>query len=109
MSYVYSIRMTAQRVATGGTFTPVIVPAGVVWIIRDIRITCLESAPSGAPNLFARTPSADVTIVQEPTPEPDVTLAQSARVVLEAGNEIRFTGHGDSYDVLISGYQLSAP
>lgn len=106
---VYSKRFFAQ-----GSNTPVgpvgpIVPAGVVWIVRDVDVV-FRSSVSSQLELLAQTPGqllAFFSWVAGTTSSPN--FSWRGRQVFAVGEQVGINVVSGIWDVSISGYELTLP
>jgi hypothetical protein len=100
---LYSTRLYGNP-SLNGTATLPAVPAGVIWIVRDIAFFGFPAAPAGE---FVEVVSQGIIFYGQLTPTVGY-LHWEGRQVLEEGDELSITTNTDS-TVLVSGYVLSAP
>ena len=103
MATVYSVRFYEGRNVTGGTFT---VPAGVIWIVRDVDAFFGGGLAGGALDVvgtlgqtFAWFPFTGLTAA---------AFQWRGRQVFNPGDVWGFTS-GQGIDLTLSGYSLIAP
>lgn len=106
---VYSIRIFAHASLTsaGGTEGPV-VPAGLVYVLRDIDI--VELSGSGTAAFQVLNPLAGVLWVYQRASTLDSAYAGwRGRQVYGPGEQVGFEAASGTWSVMASGYQLTLP
>jgi hypothetical protein len=102
---VYSKRFIGVGGLTGSASTAV--PAGKVWIVSDI--TVVVAATAGAPFLYIRAGgNAIIAYVTAPASGPALMSHTSGHHVMNAGEALFVGVSGGTFDVTVSGYELSA-
>jgi hypothetical protein len=102
-SPLYSIRMALEKNST--TWTSADVPAGYIWVVRDISM--IWGGLVGASGVIAIGDTGFFAYDFNPT---TTNVAHwDGRAVLEAGEHLDQASTGDGVDFVISGYQLSLP
>lgn len=109
MSAVYSRQFYADQITAGGTAPLATVPAGVVWVLRDITLGNLETTDTGAVSITVVAAGAPASVARWATIPDSAAVYWTGRQVLNAGDLLRVYNNSGLMSVLISGYELSAP
>jgi hypothetical protein len=103
---VYSLRIFGgQLTATSSSVT---VPAGLLYIVRDIDVVL--TTPSGTSVFFLSDPAGG--ILWYVSVDPAVTARWQGwrgRQVYEDGEVLTMTAQSGTWDIHVSGYQLTLP
>jgi hypothetical protein len=109
MASVYSTQFFAGSLPNGGSSGPLVVPAGQLWIVRDI--SGVLDGPTFANQLGVR--AAGVYFygfVINPGTTPPVAFHWEGRTVVSSGETLQVDNAGSAFiDVIVSGYVLALP
>lgn len=109
MSRVYSARLGAAVTGTGQGVLLYTVPAGVVAVVRDIRLRCEAAGAATAVQVYVHTGGLNYTIFEVKTMDADTTAQNDGRAVLEAGDTLMCRAGGNPVEFYVSGYELVTP
>ena len=105
MASVYSSSFISVSTFTGDS--ALVVPEGVVWVVKDIMVWD-DSDLTSAEIAFAGSEDQNFFVFESGT-DVSTRLGQwRGRVVLEAGQQLRVYVVSGEWDVTCCGYQLSA-
>ena len=104
---IYSTRFFAGTVTTSGFVNAITVPSGHVYVIRDMDATP-ETADSDAAIRVYEPGVPSVTLWTAKDILATTTLQWRGRQVLPAGAILRVTVTAVTWDLIISGYDLTA-
>lgn len=102
---IYSKRLLSAG-GLGGSISET-VPSGVIWVVRDIDAVC----DSGSDAQFEVHGAGGVTFwyAQYVPGNPDFWFGWRGRQILYAGEILTAVALSESWDVTISGYELTSP
>jgi hypothetical protein len=106
---VYSLRIfaTGGLVPASGVVGP-IVPAGLVYVLRDIDLVELSGSTSAGFQLYGQT--GNIIWVVQHSSAPGITQGQwRGRQVYNEGEQVGFQSATGTWSISASGYQLSLP
>jgi len=111
MSRVYSAQLCVNAVAGGGTTFLATVPAGTVWVLRDMRasysVTGLDPLAGFEVLLNA---AIRLWTVGPLGVKPVYTYPWEGRTVLDPGDELSlYSGDSALWSIVVSGYALTLP
>lgn len=108
-SPVYSLRILAAGNVTAATgeVGPV-VPDGLVYVVRDIDLINDTGAPGD--EIYLKGQALQLLwVVKQPSPATTVNFAWRGRQVYNAGERVGFVVVAGTWDISVSGYQLTLP
>lgn len=108
MSAVYSVQFYADQITAGGTATLATVPAGMVWVVRDITLGNVATTATGPVSITAVGTGSPASIARWATIEAAAAVYWTGRHVLNAGDLLNVYNNTGNMSVFVSGYQLSA-
>jgi predicted secreted protein len=106
MSAVYTKRLLVADLAAGSGLK-VLVPAGVIWVVRNIIAICDTQASQMVGALYAPNPHIVAIAVQAA----NVTATYNAetRIVVQAGETLRAIAvAGGQWHFTVTGYEFAA-
>jgi len=106
VSPVFSKRFIAVAMAAGG-HQDAVVPAAKVWVVTHWIATCGTDNVLGYCLLYAPYP-VPVAIYQEAATTNHVGRFQETRITLYAGETLRAATVATIWNIVISGYELTA-
>ncbi|MFZ0169913.1 MAG: hypothetical protein WAL64_10955 [Candidatus Dormiibacterota bacterium] len=108
MALVYSQRLFAiSNLTPVGKVGPV-VPAGVVWVVRDIDIVCTSFTPGDELAIFNQV-GGYLLFLRIPASPTIFDNAWRGRQIYATGEQVAVESFVGAWDVAISGYQLTLP
>lgn len=105
---VYSLRIFSGDISpASGTVGP-LVPAGLIYVLRDIDVVYRSSTAGDSMVVF--NPTLGLLVAYEYDPPPPVSVYQwRGRQVYNVGERVGFRSFGGTWSVCASGYMLSLP
>lgn len=106
---VYSQRLFAVQALTNaaGVVGPV-VPAGVIWVLRDLDIV-VEAGATGNNMGVKNQVGGLLAFFSVGTATPGPNFAWRGRQIYAVGEQIGFEVFSGTWDIAASGYQLTLP
>lgn len=106
---VYSLRLyAAQNLAPGSGVVGPVVPAGFIYVLRDIDV-CSFTSTTGDELLVKGPTGGNVYVVVLTAGGDRFNFQWRGRQVYAEGEQIGFHSLAGGWDVMASGYQLTLP
>lgn len=109
---VYSVRLWISNSSLGGTvFTGPQVPAGFVWVVRDVRMLNTATSANSLASPMLVTAGGNANIAASPTYSsvPGVLYQWQGRAVVQAAEFLFVHTSSSNWQWAVDGYQLSLP
>lgn len=108
MASVYSVRMYGGPVTTTGGVQLGQVPAGKVWIVRDISVSNVSPNPMNQIIIYVLLTAGNADVYRAPGIPARGSVQWQGRQVLNPGEELWYYATETTARVMISGYELTA-
>lgn len=109
---VYTIRMWhLTSTAGGGTFTGPQVPAGFVWVVRDVRMVVPSISANNLAQAITISAGGSLYICSSPSfsSVPGILYEWHGRAVVQPGEFLVATTQSPNWVATVDGYQLALP
>lgn len=109
---VYSVRLWSMNTASGGpTFTGPQVPAGFVWVVRDVRMVVANVPANNIAAAITLSSGGTLYIASSPAygSVPGILYEWHGRAIVNTGENLVAHTSSPNWDMTVDGYQLSLP